>query len=340
MTPTPKPNELDEPFAERVERLKQELALALHWNRPSILLAIYSSEFVRADAEAALKDWLREQGQDAALIQVTGQADADVPLRLRERPDRDRTVFFVSGLRWGAPTSWNALNVRREYLVEDHIRAVFWLTEGEAAELPLRAPDFWAFRHRTVEFVELPEMGRAVQRASELAWAGFEERLPPEERRARIALRERLLAELPDEPETTAARAELHYTLGGLYHWGREHERAREHLQAALDLAKRSENVRLQAWSLNGLGEVYRAQGRPEEVAAYQRAIALDPDFAAPHFNWALLEVERGNKDTAYEHWKQAVELEPEEARRWAKGAAEFDPIRDGPRFRELVGEE
>jgi len=304
--------ELDEPFAERVDRMARELGRAIRWDRPSILLAIYSSEFVRADAEAALEDWLREQGQEAALIQVTRPADADVPLRLREWPDRDRTVFFVSGLRWGAPTSWNALNVRREYLVEDRIRAVFWLTEGEAAELPQRAPDFWAFRHRVVEFVEPPDVGRAVQKASEMAWAGFEERLSPEERQARIVFRERLLAELPDEPETTAARAELHYTLGGLCYWEREYETAREHFQAALNLAEWLENTQLQSWSLNGLGNVYRAQGRQEEaIAAYQRAIELDPALAHPHYGLGNVYSDLGRQEEAIAAFQRAIELDP-----------------------------
>ena len=38
------------------------------------------------------------------------------------------------------------------------------------------------------------------------------------------------------------------------------------------------------AYPHNGLGNVYRALGRQEEaLEAYQRAIELDPKFAAPH---------------------------------------------------------
>jgi len=307
--------ELDEPFAERVERLKQELALALRWDRPSILLVVYSSEFVRADAEAALEAWLHEQGQGVARIQVTGPADADVPLRLREWPGRDGTVFFVSGLRWGTPTSWNALNVRREYLVEDHIRAVFWLTEGETAELPHRAPDFWVFRHRAVEFVEPPEVGRAVQMAGELAWAGFEGKISPEERRARIAFREQLLSELPETPETAAARAELRYTLGGLYYSGREYEAALRHSQAALDLAERVDDVQLRAWTLNGLGNVYRDVDCYEEaIAAFQQAIELDPEWAYPHNDLGRVYRDLGRQEEAIAAYQSAIELDP----KWA----------------------
>jgi tetratricopeptide (TPR) repeat protein len=343
--------ELDEPFAERVERLKHELALALRWDRPSILVAVYASAFVRADAEALLEVWLREQGQAVARVQVLGPDDpaADVPRRLREWPERSQTVFFISGLRQGAPTTWNSLNVRREYLVDDRIRAIFWLTEGEAAELPRRAPDFWAFRHRVVEFVEPPETGRAVQKARELAWAGFEKRLPPGERQARIAFREQVLAELPDTPETAAARAELHYTLGGLYDFGRDYVAALKYLQTALDLAEQVGDSALQSWVLNGLGNVYRDLGRHDEaiatyrtaleigklsdggakiysglgnvyhdlgrydeaVAAFQRAIELDPTYASPHNGLGNVYRDLGRHDEAIAAYQKAVELDP-----------------------------
>jgi len=307
----------DEPFDERVERLKQELALALQWDRPSILLAVYSSMFVRADAEAVLEVWLREQGQAVARVQVSGPDDpaADVPLALREWPERAHTVFFVSGLRQGAPTTWNALNVRREYLVDGRIRVVFWVTEGEAAELPQRAPDFWAFRHRVVEFVEPPEVGRVAYIAGELAWEGFEERLSPEEREARIAFREWLLSELPDVPETAAARAQLYYTLGGLYFFGREYEPALRHIQVALALSEQAGDATLQALALNGLGNVYRALGRyAEAIAAYERPIALDPKLAYPHNGLGNVYSDLGRYEEAIAAYEWAIVLDPKDA--------------------------
>ena len=90
--------ELDEPFAERVDRLARELKLAIHWDRPSILLAVYSSVYVMNDAAAALAARLREEGQAVEWAQVRNEADADVPLRLANYPQRDGTVYFVSGL--------------------------------------------------------------------------------------------------------------------------------------------------------------------------------------------------------------------------------------------------
>jgi tetratricopeptide (TPR) repeat protein len=197
--------------------------------------------------------------------------------------------------------------------VEDKVRAVFWLTEREAAELPRRAPDFWAFRHWVVEFLEAPRVEQAAQRAGELAWRGFEERLPPEERKARIDLRERLLAELPETEETAAARAELHYTLGGLCHWDRKYEKALAHFRVAHDLAERLGNTQLRAWSLNGLGNVYDDLGRYEEaIAAYQRAIELDPEVAYLHNNLGNVYRAQGRHEEAIAAYQQAIDLDPE----------------------------
>ena len=40
-----------EPFEDRIDILFRELELAIKWQRPSVLLSIYSSEYVRADAD-------------------------------------------------------------------------------------------------------------------------------------------------------------------------------------------------------------------------------------------------------------------------------------------------
>ncbi len=43
-------------FEERVEIIAKDLELAIHWQRPCILFAVYSSEYVRADAESMLEN--------------------------------------------------------------------------------------------------------------------------------------------------------------------------------------------------------------------------------------------------------------------------------------------
>src|SRR3972149_3542826 len=126
MHPTRKP-ELEYSFDERLDILFSEIELALKWDRPSILLAIYSSEFVRFDAEIALQTRLNELGRGVTRFQVNEEL-FDIPWQLSQHPDHQTNVFFVSGLQWGGGedrlNAYRALNIRREYFVDYRLRAV------------------------------------------------------------------------------------------------------------------------------------------------------------------------------------------------------------------------
>ena len=162
--------EQSESFAERIDMLFEELAFAFQRQRPSILLAFYESESVRERAERALKERLAENGQPLVPFSVD-ESHFDIPLLLSQRPDRDRAVFSVTGLAHGGgkagANAYRALNIRREYFVDYAIRLIIWLSNAEAMALSRHAPDFWAFRHRVVEFdqpaePELPEISAAA----------------------------------------------------------------------------------------------------------------------------------------------------------------------------------
>jgi len=312
-----------ESFDERINRLFRELEQAVKWNRPSILLAVYSSEFVRADAEAALGAKLHELGHTVTPYRVTAEENADIPLNLFQHPEKAKTVFFISGLQWGGGkdgrNAYRALNIRREYFVDYLIRAVFWLTEKEAIALPTHAPDFWAFRHRVVEFVETPEPGRIVPLAKKLAWQDFEDRTLHKDTDAKIALRESLLNDLPKNNETLHARVDLLYTLSGLYGAKNEHEKSIELLHQALRLAERSQNVHLQARCHNGFGIVYSDIGRYDEaIAAYHRAVELESQWAAPYIGLGSVYRNLGRYDEANSVYQRAIELDPQWAAPYA----------------------
>lgn len=305
-----------EPFDERVDRLFRELDLAIKWNRPSILLAVYSSEFVRADTEAALSAKLRELGQTVTPYRVTGEDNADIPLHLSQHPEKAKTVFSISGLQWGGGkdgrNAYRALNIRREYFVDYLIRAVFWLTKKEAIALPNYAPDFWAFRHRVVEFVEAPELKRIVPLAKELAWQDWGERTLHQDTDAKIALREALLNDLPEGEETLAARLDLLYTLAGLYWAKNDYDKSVELFHQALGVAECLKDVRMLSRCHRGLGIVYRNLGRYDDaIAAYLCAIKLDPKWAVPHNHLGNLYRDLGRYDDAIAAFQRAIDIDP-----------------------------
>ena len=144
----------------RIQRLARELERAIKFDRPSILLAVYQSRFVAEDAQQALATQLRDLGQSIEKYQITSANNADVPTFLVQHSYKSTSVFFVMGLSAGGGpdglNAYRALNFRREYFIQHRLRVVLWLTEYEAVALPSVAPDFWAFRHRVVEFPDSP----------------------------------------------------------------------------------------------------------------------------------------------------------------------------------------
>src|SRR5512141_1540860 len=101
-------------FDERVDILARELELAVKWQRPCILLVVYSSEYVRSDVETALENYLIDLGQNAVRLHLKHQPTESVLSFLREFKDPANAVFMVNGLHWGhAETSgvYSTLNL-------------------------------------------------------------------------------------------------------------------------------------------------------------------------------------------------------------------------------------
>jgi hypothetical protein len=140
---------------EGLDSLRDEIQLAFSWHRPSILLAVSGTKSSLNKAQLALEKELAQSGQKVTGINPTDRSP-DVIKAMCSMPNRGQVVFFVSGIGSANESlsrkAYSALNMHRELLVEHQIRVVFWLTKSEAASLPHYAPDFWAFRHRVVEF--------------------------------------------------------------------------------------------------------------------------------------------------------------------------------------------
>jgi tetratricopeptide (TPR) repeat protein len=66
--------------------------------------------------------------------------------------------------------------------------------------------------------------------------------------------------------------------------------------------------------------------------------IEANPQYATPLYNLACCESLAGRTDDAIEHLRRAIEVS-ERTREFARDDSDLDPIRDDPRFRELVGE-
>src|ERR1051325_54118 len=86
-----------EPFDDRLDTFFRELELAIKWQRPSILLAVYPSEDIHAEAEAALENKIIGFGQKVIHIQSEDENNLDITLFVSQVPDADKVIFFVDG---------------------------------------------------------------------------------------------------------------------------------------------------------------------------------------------------------------------------------------------------
>jgi tetratricopeptide (TPR) repeat protein len=311
-----------ESFEERIAILFEELELAIRWDRPSILLAVYESEIVRKEAQAELENRLRGIGHQIHHFQVN-EAGYDVPLALSQHPGREETVFYVTGLKWGGGkggfNAYRMLNLRREVFVDHRIRAVFWLTRVEASHLPRRAPDFWAFRHRVVEFFEQPSPAGAAPAPTELDWGQFEPGEVPEDIEAAISLRETLLASLPQDDAALVSRVDLLHTLARLKAQAGEREKAADLLRQGLGIAERVQDLELQARFWNGLGILaLESDDSREALVSLQAAVQRDPASAAAWSNLSVCYSLLEHFEDALQAGQTAIQLAPQNARAWA----------------------
>jgi tetratricopeptide (TPR) repeat protein len=309
------PLELDDSFEEHVAALYGELEQAINWDRPSILLAVYASEFARADAEDALATELSGLGQAVAYYRVSSQEDADIALELSRQPDILHTVFFVSGLQWGGgENAYRALNYRREIFVDYRIRVVFWITEEEATVLPDQAPDFWAFRHRVIEFFDLPAPKRAAEIENELFWASNEERALRLDTDAKIAYRETLLKDFDESKEALAPRAVQLASLADLYWAKRDYEKAAELWRQVRGLAERLKDAHLRVACYIGLGNIYRAIGWYKRgMTSFQRALELNPASIPAYTGLGIVYRILGRYQNAIDTYQQAIKQNAKE---------------------------
>jgi len=310
-----------DPFDDRIATLLEEIQLAIKWDRPSILLAVYSSEIVNNQAQEALRKQIEMVGQKVTQIKVNKE-NFDIPWFLAQFEQHDQVVFFISGFRWGGGRSrtyaYQALNMRRELFVDEKIRMVIWLNEKEASDLPHHAPDFWAFRHRVVEFHEESIIPADLPVSDMFSWWDWQVEVPAENLKARITKRESALVAMPAIDATLLTRIQSMHTLAYLYWVKRDYAKTASVLEKALALTSNPLAESLQGKILNDLGIYYHGQNKLETAAAImQKALEKDAGNAS---TWNILGrvlQDQGRSNDGLKAYKKALKLDPKDACAW-----------------------
>jgi tetratricopeptide (TPR) repeat protein len=310
------------PFEERLEILSGELELAVKWQRPCMVLVVYSSEYVRADVEAAMENQLIDLGQKCIHLSVKNRDPKAVLPFFKELKDPKSSVYLIDGFRWGGgdeSSAYSTASLLREYFVQQQLRAVFWMTPNEISKLAHAVPDLWAHRHRVIEFVESPKAEQVMKQALDSAWLGTGEYAAElDDTDARISMRESMLTELPAGEEAISIRGNLLLTLGVLNWRKGDFEKADEQLQEALQIATKVQDNWFEAECFNAVALIKSSTEQIDEaIRAYKQAIELAPDQMFVWNNLGNLCAKVGRNDEAMIAFRKALEGNPRDPIAW-----------------------
>jgi tetratricopeptide (TPR) repeat protein len=313
--------EVKKTFESRVSRLANYLTRAYKYNKPSILFAMYLSEFLRSDVEKSLKSVLDEQG--LKVVRVDAGNIKDLPAFFSAM-NSDNTVFFAHNMEKGFPEALQYLNFKREELIEHHVKAVFWVREEELARISLEAPDFFAFRNRVVEFMEVPTTEE--RRPALVEFALETEYRSLDEIKRSIELKEKLLSELSAKDEISGY---LLGSLGILYGQIGSYKKSLEYFEKALEITQEIGDRRGEGTALGNIGTAYSSLGQVERaIGYYEQALAIAKEIGDRRNEGAWL----GNFGNAYfnlgqvkraiGYYEQALAISKEIGDRRGEGSA------------------
>jgi tetratricopeptide (TPR) repeat protein len=259
-------SEAKDTFEVRVSRLSHYITRAYKYKKPSILFAMYMSEFLRADAEKSLEKSLKEQG--LKIVDVDAGKKKDIPYFISSI-NSNNNVFLVHDMEKGFPEALHFLNFKREELIEHNVKVVFWVREEELARISEEAPDFFAFRNRVVEFMEVPVAEE--HRLALIEFAAETEYKSLDEIKRSIELKETLLAELSNETEISKY---LLGSLGILYYKIGFYRKSIEYSEKALKIAQKIGDRRNESLLFRSLGAAYHSIGEiRNSIRYYEKAL-------------------------------------------------------------------
>ena len=306
-------------FQDRIDILFHEIELAVKWDRPSILFAIYKSDFVRDEVNQLLNEELLQIGQKTHPIKTNDIDQFDFLSQISQIPDLSQTVLLIDGFNWECGPEgvriFTEFNKNREYFIDNNIRAIFWLYENEVSDFAANATECWILRHRVVEFVDVSQHAQGLVQSIEPLGQSANN-FPADEYLSKSP--SDAILNLPDSEKENASHANALLRLGILFWRKGNHQRALKYLQASTKISNLLANHSLQTQCQNALALVQTEQGNIDDiVSAYQQAISLSPesDFLWNNLGQVLAKNER-NED-AINAFKKALLCSPQDFLSW-----------------------
>lgn len=322
------PDQLPDSFSDGVEQLYYELELAVMWQRPSILFAIYHSESIRKEAESILSNRIAILKQKISTILLDDIDDLKKVPDLFRSPSSQETIFFVRGMIWDCSQDsvdvYKEINKYQDLFPDNSIRVVFWIMEKEISNLIACAPEYWNFRHRAVDLTYVAQ-GKQVTKTppieedtkddldrEEKAFIDTTSSPPPK------IVSETSIGNPPSSEDKVAENANFLLMLG-ISNWRENnHQKALDYILVALETTKLLQDQSFKAQCYHALALVKTGLKRFEEaIDAYQQAVSLAPEKIFPWDNLGQLYCKLGRYQEAIKAYEKAIELNPKDPFGW-----------------------
>jgi len=296
---------------EGVSVLEGELLLAFHWNRPSLLVAINNNRGgIRRPAEA-LQNRLRKKSIDVVHV-MTDQAQPDLAKWIEARVNNNDRVVFFAEVTGDTGLLYRTLNLHREMFVERSIRIIFWLIKKDANIFPLRAPDFWAFRHRVVEFSSGRSRKNNTIPAGLLMWKTGLQLTDITSIQGKIQFLRDLLLRTPNQPGSEFHRMEISVELTRCYCLSGELDQAKVLLSELRKLNSKIDDPRTAMEIYNALSIFYFINEKyPEAEQALLAALKTNVDTEKLYANLAVVYSATGKHTKAMRMAAKAEKINP-----------------------------
>jgi tetratricopeptide (TPR) repeat protein len=306
-------------FQDRIDILFHEIELAIRWDRPSIIFAIYKSEIIRDEVNTQLQEQLGKIAQKTLSIKSSNNTQFDFLSQISQLPDLSHTVLVIDGFNWECGPEgvgvFKEFNKNREYFIDNNIRAIFWLFENEVSNFASNATECWVLRHRVVEFVDVPELDQESMQSVESLWQKPNSSLVNES----LSNNSREdNANIQESKKGNISRANAFLNLGILFWRKGNSKRALKYIQASEGISEQLANQPLQAQCQNAIALVHTELGNIDQaVSAYQRAISLSPESEFLWNNLGQLLAKNERNGEAINAFKKALSYAPQDFLSW-----------------------
>jgi len=263
-------------FQENLSVIFDELQMAKQWGKASIIFTIHKSTFSQDKTKKKLRKALENRGWMVIDLEINKIQGNFIDYMIQHENLED-IVFYISNINWGGGRDerdgYRILNLYRETFVEQNLKAIFFLTSKEALTLPSYAPDFWAFRHRVLEFENPHAPNPKRPPVGIMAWNVDGSIDPIDNTNEKVSTLTMLLTNMPDQAESVSLRIDLQYELGYLYWRGGDHLSAEKYLKGGIDLAKAFDLTHLLPKFLNGLAIIYYERENYQQASEFLKPL-------------------------------------------------------------------